>query len=33
MDDDNVHLKPGLIAQKEGFGGRGIVYKQFILRL
>lgn len=32
MDDDNINLKPGLIAQKEGFGGRGVVYKQFVLR-
>lgn len=27
MADDNIHVKPGLIAQKEGFGGRGVVYK------
>lgn len=31
MDDDNIHLKTGLIAQKEGFGGRGVSYRQFKL--
>lgn len=29
--DDGCYLNEGLIAQKEGFGGRGIVYETYLL--
>lgn len=32
-EDGGRYLNENLIAQKEGFGGRGIAYKQFILRI
>lgn len=30
---DGEYLNEGLIAQKEGFGGRGIVYKQYKIKI
>lgn len=32
-EEEGLYLNKNLIAQKEGFGGRGIVYKQFMIKL
>jgi hypothetical protein len=32
-EQNGMYLNENLIAQKEGFGGRGTVYKQWIITI